>query len=186
MSETRGIRPRSSRFYGSAGALPPLRDILLYKYSGARRRTLVRDGESMGQGTDVFIVGGGPAGLAAAIAARTKGFRVIVADGAKPPITKACGEGMLPDALKALSELGVELRDSDGSALTGIRFEDDRSSVSARFPEGCGLGVRREILHQRMMERAQNCGVSFLWNTAVTGLFGEGVVAGGNKIAARW
>jgi len=140
----------------------------------------------MGQGTDVFIVGGGPAGLAAAIAARTKGFRVIVADGAKPPITKACGEGMLPDALKALSELGVELRDSDGSALTGIRFEDERSSVSARFPEGCGLGVRREILHQRMMERAQNCGVSFLWNTAVTGLFGEGVVAGGNKIAARW
>jgi flavin-dependent dehydrogenase len=140
----------------------------------------------MGQGTDVFVVGGGPAGLAAAIAARTRGFQVILADGAKPPITKACGEGLLPDALKALSELGVKLRESDGSALRGIRFEDERSSVSACFPDGTGMGVRREILHQRMMERAEDCGVSFLWNTPVTGLFEEGVVVGGNKIRARW
>ncbi len=140
----------------------------------------------MGHDTDVFIVGGGPAGLAAAIAARAKGFRVVVADGAKPPITKACGEGLLPDALKALSELGVELRVSDGSALRGIRFEDDRSSVSAEFPDGRGLGVRREILHKRMMQRAEDCGVSFLWNTPVMGLFDEGVVARGNKIRARW
>jgi flavin-dependent dehydrogenase len=140
----------------------------------------------MGQDTDVFVVGGGPAGLGAAIAARTHGFEVILADGAKPPITKACGEGLLPDALKALSELGVELHERDGSALRGIRFEDEHSSVSAEFPDGRGLGVRREILHQRMMERAEDCGVSFLWNTPVTGLFGEEVVAGGNKIRARW
>lgn len=140
----------------------------------------------MGQGTDVFVVGGGPAGLAAAIAVRRQGFRVIVADGAKPPVTKACGEGLLPDALKALTELGVELKETDGSALRGIRFEDNRSSVSARFPDGPGLGVRREVLHQRMMERARDCGVSFLWNTPVTGLLAEGVVAGGNKIRAKW
>jgi flavin-dependent dehydrogenase len=140
----------------------------------------------MGQDTDVFIVGGGPAGLAAAIAARQRGFRVIVADGAKPPITKACGEGLLPDAVAALVGLGVELREVDGSALRGIRFEDERSSVSARFPHGPGLGVRRERLHQRMMERARDSGVTLLWNTPVTGLHQEGVVAGENKIPARW
>ena len=140
----------------------------------------------MGYDIDVFIAGGGPAGLAAAIAVRAKGFRVIVADGAKPPITKACGEGLLPDALKALTELGVELRERDGTTLAGIRFADERSTVSARFPDGTGLGVRREILHQRMMERAEDCGVSFLWNTPVMGLFEQGVVAGGNKIRARW
>jgi flavin-dependent dehydrogenase len=140
----------------------------------------------MGQDTDVFVVGGGPAGLAAAIAARMRGFQVILADGARPPITKACGEGLLPDALKSLDDLGVELCETDGTAFAGIRFEDERSSVSARFPDGHGLGVRREILHQRMMERAQDCGVSFLWNTPVTGLSEEGVVAGGNKIWARW
>jgi flavin-dependent dehydrogenase len=140
----------------------------------------------MGQDTDVFIVGGGPAGLAAAIAARQRGFRVIVADGAKPPITKACGEGLLPDALAALVGLGVELREMDGCALRGIRFEDERSSVSARFPDGPGLGVRREMLHQRMMERARDAGVTLLWNTPVTGLYREGVLAGENKIRARW
>ena len=35
----------------------------------------------MTEQTDVFVIGGGPAGLAAAIAARKKGFRVVVADG---------------------------------------------------------------------------------------------------------
>jgi flavin-dependent dehydrogenase len=140
----------------------------------------------MGRDTDIFIAGGGPAGLAAAIAARQRGFRVIVADGAKLPITKACGEGLLPDALKALRELGVELRETDGCALRGIRFEDERSSVSASFPDGYGIGVRREILHQRMLERARDCGVRLLWNTPVIGLDKEGVVAGGNRIRAQW
>jgi flavin-dependent dehydrogenase len=140
----------------------------------------------MAQDTDVFVVGGGPAGLAAAIAASQKGLRVILADGAKPPITKACGEGLLPDALAALSQLGVELREEDGRTLLGIQFENDRSSVSARFPDARGLGVRREILHQRMMERARDCGVSLLWNRPVTAVNEDGVMAGGNKIRARW
>ncbi|MGC1485667.1 MAG: NAD(P)/FAD-dependent oxidoreductase [Candidatus Acidiferrum sp.] len=140
----------------------------------------------MGCDTDVFVVGGGPAGLAAAIAARIKGFRVMVADGVEPPITKACGEGLLPDALKALGELGVALCEEHGCVLRGIQFEDGQSSVSANFPDEHGLGVRREVLHQRMMERARDIGVSFLWNTPVTGLYKEGVVAGGDKIKTRW
>ena len=55
-----------------------------------------------------------------------------------------------------------------------------------RFSYGYGFGVRREVLHQRMMERARDCGVSLMWNTPVMGLYEEGVVAGGNKIQARW
>ena len=87
----------------------------------------------MGLHTDVFVVGGGPAGLAAAIACRALGFRVTVADGAKPPIMKACGEGLLPDAVAALGELGVALRERDGCVLRGIRFEDDSASVRRQF-----------------------------------------------------
>jgi flavin-dependent dehydrogenase len=134
----------------------------------------------------VFIVGGGPAGLAAGIALRARGFQVIVADGVAPPITKACGEGLLPDGLAALRELGVELQESDGYPLRGIRFEDSGASVRAEFPIGQGLGVRREILHQRMLERARDCGVTFMWNTPITGLRHGGVVAGGTEIRVRW
>ena len=48
---------------------------------------------------DVLVVGGGPAGLASAIAAAQKGFRVTVVDSRKPPINKPCGEGLLPEAV---------------------------------------------------------------------------------------
>ncbi|MGB6460887.1 MAG: NAD(P)/FAD-dependent oxidoreductase [Candidatus Acidiferrum sp.] len=140
----------------------------------------------MGQETDVFVVGGGPAGIATAIAARTKGLRVIVADGAKPPIAKACGEGLLPEAVAWLDEFGVKLSESDGWKLRGIRFEDGRVSVSGNLPDGQGIGVRREVLHQRMVERARECGVSFLWETPVAGLEQGMVTAGGKEIRARW
>jgi menaquinone-9 beta-reductase len=63
--------------------------------------------------TDVFVIGGGPAGLAAAIAVRQQGFRVVVADGAKPPIDKACGEALMPEAIAALEGLGVTLPAED-------------------------------------------------------------------------
>lgn len=142
--------------------------------------------ESMLRETDVFIVGGGPAGLAAAIAARGNGFDVIVADGAQPPIDKPCGEGLLPDGVAALRRLGVVLRPADGFALRGIRFSDDGTSVAAAFRDGWGMGVRREILHRRLVERAETCGVRFAWNTPVTGLCEGGVIAAGKEIRARW
>ena len=53
----------------------------------------VRDGRHK---TDVVVVGGGPAGLAAAIAARLQGLRVVVLEAAHPPIDKVCGEGVMP------------------------------------------------------------------------------------------
>ena len=54
---------------------------------------------------DVFVIGGGPVGLAAAIAARRKGFSVALADGCEPPIDKACGEGVMPDGLASPKRL---------------------------------------------------------------------------------
>ena len=140
----------------------------------------------MEQKVEVLVIGGGPAGLAAAIAARLQGLEVIVADGAKPPIDKACGEGLLPQTLTALNTLGVSIPAGAGKRFHGIRFEDGNTSVEAEFPAMTGLGVRRTILHQRLAERARECGVSLLWNTPVTGLCADGAVVGGSVIRAKW
>lgn len=135
---------------------------------------------------DVFVVGGGPAGLAAAIAARKIGLEVVVADGCEPPIDKACGEGLLPATLQALKRLDVCLNSCDGYPFRGIRFADHHSVVEADFPGLGALGVRRTTLHARMLESAENCGVQFLWRTEVTRLLDRAVIAGGRTTRACW
>jgi flavin-dependent dehydrogenase len=140
----------------------------------------------MGQGKSVLVIGGGPAGLAAAIAARKKGFQVTLADGTKPPIDKACGEGLMPGTVAALRELGIALNANEGQPFTGIRFLDESISVEANFSGKCGLGVRRTVLHQKMVERAAECGVDLLWNTPVTGLCADGAILDGKLLKANW
>src|ERR1700758_1108703 len=103
--------------------------------------------------SDVFIVGGGPAGLAAAIALRTRGFDVTVADPALPPIDKTCGEGLMPDSMVALDRLGVTLPAQHCVPFRGIRFLGGGTAVDASFPNGAGLAIRRTHLHQALIDR---------------------------------
>lgn len=136
---------------------------------------------------DLFVVGGGPAGLAAAIAARREGLRVTVADCARPPIDKACGEGLLPDGVAALSKLGVAI---DGRAesypLRGIRFIGSDASVEAGFPAGGALGIRRTELHRALVERASEVGVSMRWGAQVDGISAAGVTVDGATVSCGW
>jgi menaquinone-9 beta-reductase len=137
--------------------------------------------------TDIFVIGGGPAGLAAAITARQRGFRVVVADGSKPPIDKACGEGFLPDGLEALEHLGIHVPVDEAFPFRGVRFLTSSLSAEAQFPDGgCGLAVRRTVLHRLMAERAEQLGADLLWQTAVPGVSAEGVHLGERHVRARW
>jgi menaquinone-9 beta-reductase len=156
---------------------------------------------SRSQSTDVFVVGGGPAGLATAIAASQKGLRVTVADGAAPSIDKPCGEGMMPETLAALRSLGVEIEPQEVRKFRGISFaqafvqKDERvqedTRVFADFPQGAGIGMRRHLLHERLVARAEECGVELRWNTPVMGIDAAGthrinVQLSLGKISARW
>ena len=137
--------------------------------------------------TDVFVIGGGPAGLATAIAARQRGLRVVVADGMRPPIDKACGEGLMPDGLATLEQLGLQLPVAEAYPFRGIRFLSHAQSADSLFPEGGrGLAVRRIVLHRVMSERATQLGADLLWGTPVTGITAEGVSVGRSFIRARW
>jgi flavin-dependent dehydrogenase len=124
---------------------------------------------------DLYIVGGGPAGLACAIAAAQRGLAVEVADGMVPPIDKACGEGLMPDTLEALTSLGVDLSGTESFSFRGIRFlgaEESEAPVSteASFPIGHGIGMHRRLLHQRLIDRATALGVRLNWQTMVQGI----------------
>ncbi len=116
---------------------------------------------------DVLVIGGGPAGLAAAIAAGLKGLKVTVADIAHPPIDKACGEGILPGGVEALLRLGVPLDEADGFRFRGIRFISGGASVEAAFRAGCGMAVRRTRLHELLVRRAAALGVQLWWGTHI-------------------
>jgi len=134
--------------------------------------------------TDVVIVGGGPAGLAAALAARNCGFDVTVLEAGHPPIEKACGEGLLPEAIRTLSNLGVEVSSEDGFPFEGIRFISGSRRVEAKFIGEPGIAVRRPRLHARLVESAERAGVKLLWNSPVRALAPNGVWIGGHLMRA--
>jgi flavin-dependent dehydrogenase len=147
--------------------------------------------------SDVLIVGGGPAGLASAIAAARQGLHVEVIDAMKPPIDKACGEGLMPDSLEALAAIGVTnldqiLSTTESHRLRGIRFIGDKKSpnpitTEAAFPQAPGRGIRRTILHQILLDRAASLGVRFHWENSVQSIAptAEGTIVHSNRQTLR-
>jgi 2-polyprenyl-6-methoxyphenol hydroxylase-like FAD-dependent oxidoreductase len=141
---------------------------------------------AMSQREDVFVIGGGPAGLAAALALRQKGFGVTVADAARPPIEKVCGEGILPEGVSALRQLGVTFNSDERFPLRGMSFLYASGSVQAEFPGAHGLGMRRVTLHKKLIQAAESAGIHLVWQSRVTGLVKNGVRLQGEVRRASW
>lgn len=136
--------------------------------------------------SDVLVVGGGPAGLSAAIAVRAKGFRVTLVDSRRPPLDKPCGEGLLPESVSALRALGIDLSAVRNFPFNGIRFSDSASSVSAKFCGASAYGVRRTALHRLLAERADALGVNLLWGLHIARYDSVSADVDGRRIFFRW
>ncbi|MER5872758.1 NAD(P)/FAD-dependent oxidoreductase [Streptomyces sp. NPDC002044] len=126
---------------------------------------------------DLLIAGGGPAGLATAIHGALAGLEVVVAEPRPTPIDKACGEGLMPGAVRRLRELGVPL---SGQPFHGIRYVDGVSGRHAEglFHRGPGLGTRRTALQPALAERAAALGVRVVPRRV------DGVVQEGDRVHA--
>lgn len=63
---------------------------------------------------DVAVVGGGPAGAAAAYWLAAAGRDVVVLDKSRFPREKVCGDGLTPRGTRALVELGIDVSEDKG------------------------------------------------------------------------
>jgi flavin-dependent dehydrogenase len=106
---------------------------------------------------DLIVCGAGPAGLASALHAARTGLEVAVFDPRPSPIDKACGEGLMPGAVRELDALGIRVA---GQPLRGIRYTDGRTVAEARFRGGPGRGLRRTELQAALMDALAAAGVS--------------------------
>ncbi|MEO5652974.1 MAG: NAD(P)/FAD-dependent oxidoreductase [Marmoricola sp.] len=105
---------------------------------------------------DLIVAGGGPVGLASALYAVRAGLDVGVVEPREGVIDKACGEGLMPGAVTALAELGV---DPDGHPIDGIRYVESDQVAEAPFRHGYGRGVRRTTLHGALEEAVAKAGI---------------------------
>ncbi len=92
----------------------------------------------------------------------------------------------MPDSLAALRGLGVTIASADSYPFRGIRFLGQGTRVDASFPSGCGIGVRRTVLHQRLASHAEAAGAVLAWGRRVTDLSEDRAVVGGEEIRFRW
>jgi flavin-dependent dehydrogenase len=135
---------------------------------------------------EVIVVGAGPAGIVAAIAACRLGFQVAVLDARMPPIDKPCGEGILPQGVAALGTLGISLPSESAFPFRGIRFADEKHSARAEFAGANGLSMRRVKLHQLLVNHAIEAGVELHWGARVIQIDEEAVTTTREKFFYRW
>ena len=81
---------------------------------------------------DLIVAGGGPAGLATALHGVQAGLDVIVVERRRGPIDKACGEGLMPHAVRQLQRLGV---DPTGKPFRGITYLNGDRHVERAISE---------------------------------------------------
>jgi flavin-dependent dehydrogenase len=134
--------------------------------------------------TDIVIVGGGPAGTAAAIYAAQHGVRSILLED-RPNSDERPGETLHPGVVSLLRGLGV---DEDVCAAAKIRHEGhwtDRAGRrrfvkfgADRAGPWCGLQIRRNDLRRIMVQRAMAQGVSLKHLRATRPVYRDSKICG--------
>ena len=144
---------------------------------------------------DVVVVGGGPAGSAAAIACATRGLSVVLCERERPGRDRP-GETLHPGVEPLLQQLGVadRLAQAVGARHTGIWVEwggPRRFEAFGGDPSGpwSGFQVWRADFDALLLARAREVGVEVRQPCAVSALMRDGMLrgveTGAGSIAAR-
>jgi geranylgeranyl reductase family protein len=123
---------------------------------------------------DVVVIGGGPAGAAAAIALARSRRDVTLVDRARFPRDKVCGDGITTGALRLLEDLGLQ----PGRVASWQRVDDvvvrgpAGPEVTFPLPQGRGTYAavaRRADLDAALLDEARVAGVKVLDGHACVG-----------------
>ncbi|HZQ80170.1 MAG TPA: geranylgeranyl reductase family protein [Acidimicrobiia bacterium] len=148
----------------------------------------------MGPSCDLLVVGGGPAGAAAAIRGAAAGLSVVVCDKATFPRDKTCGDGLTASALRLLERLGLEPSVVAGwQPVAGVALRSPSGRV-VELPlpgDGCFAVVApRAALDAALLDVAARRGVEVRQGAALESLRSGAeaieAVVGGEAIAARY
>lgn len=116
---------------------------------------------------DVLIIGGGLAGLCAAIDLARAGYEVLLFEPKAYPRHKVCGEYISNEVLPYLKSLGFDPFDHGAVAISNFLWtHPDGRSISARLPLG-GFGLSRYTAELELFNLAKAAGVSFITEAVV-------------------
>ncbi len=138
--------------------------------------------------TDVLVVGGGPAGSAAAYWLARAGHDVVVAEKKQFPREKTCGDGLTPRAVHQLEEMGLAARLTEYHRFEGLRTIAHGRTIEMQWPDhpvfpSHGYVVRRRDLDTFVAENAAEAGATLLGGHEVTTpLVRDGLVRGATLV----
>jgi menaquinone-9 beta-reductase len=149
-----------------------------------------------GHDCDAVVVGGGPAGAAAAARLAARGFHTVLVDRAVFPRDKVCGDFVGPEALAELADLGVAqekaFRATSKMADLALHVDGDQLAVMS-MPQVDGLPsygrvIPRLQLDAWILDAARRAGATVLEGHKVTAVqqAPDAVTVRGHSAAGPW
>lgn len=115
---------------------------------------------------DVIIVGGGLAGLTAAIHLSKENHSVLVIEKKEYPHHKVCGEYVSNEIVPYLKTLGISIDQEEAIQIDTLQLSTvNGKSVKTKLPLG-GIGISRYAFDYQLYRRGVSLGVSFLFKNA--------------------
>jgi geranylgeranyl reductase family protein len=137
----------------------------------------------MSASPSVLVVGGGPAGSAAAFWLARDGHDVTLVEKKEYPREKTCGDGLTPRAILQLQDMGFDFDVPEFHRVSGLRSyagPDLKLEMQwpehSRFPNWGGV-IRRKDLDAQVAMLAEKEGVRIRQRTSAKPVISEGRVA---------
>ncbi len=116
----------------------------------------------------VIIIGGGLAGLTAAIHLSHNGHEVVLIEKENYPHHKVCGEYLSREVLPYLNSLEIDLNSLGAPEINRLEFSSiTGNSISCELEMG-GIGISRYSLDNHLFEKAKVLGCEIIRSTATS------------------